>query len=1273
MKIFMQRLLKYTLLSIAALTILFAVLVSVSRMLIPLVADYREELEVIATNALGRTVKVAQISAEWPGLWPSINLTDIKIYSNQVEKIWLQIPAAKISLNPVYYLRKGKVDATRIDLSGMKLDMERLSEKQLAINGEIFNLDVSSPDNQQVMLSWLFTRDLIKLQDSEISYRVQNIEAPLALKNVNLFLENTQNNHHAYGQFIVSGETSSRLSFVLDMKGNMLTPQNVSNRLFLKGDINMTAAIQSWIKPYITIEEGSMMVELWGEGKLDQFDYIKANIQARDLNWSLPNRGTEIVKSQIDQLNADVVVARSENGWSTDIKNFTIRKNDISWPRSDIHMVYQYETPAQPARFESSASYLKLHDLSGLLSENLPVTLPLTKNIRQLALRGVVRNLNLDLQHRADKIDDIYLNAEFSKLGFDSWERFPGVVNLSGSVVMNGMEGSVKLNSEASILDMGEAFNQPLDLNYLAGAIYWQQDAQATKFYLHGIELGSDVVEANVDGSVEFAVTEKSPFIDLAIDFKNGRAAAAHHYFPRKALGKNILTWLDHAFVSGRVTDGKMLFHGLAREFPFRKGEGTFVVDFNVEDARLKYKKDWPHVQGIDANVVFKDDSLHIDVKHAEVMKVNLMKSSLDIDKLGKGSVIDLDLHMSGKTQRLLNYVYSISDDSQTRSYLDAMQASGDMDSDWSLAIPLNSPQAFNLKGQTRFRKGGLQFPKWQQAFSQLDGIVHYTLKNRVMSFRSQQINGEYRGHPATFSINTRHKEASSKTHVTMQSRIGLVDLVGEYFPDPETLFSGKSDWNAELVFGDKEMGLTLKSDLHGEQINFPDGFGKAVSSTQALIVSAQLGSASDRILGINYANQLNAVMELSSVSDAFNIERASVVIGRGKATLSKDKGWILTGSLPQFTWEAWQKLIPEPEKVNAGLDLHWLNKADINLSKLIVSQHEYHQIALIAIRRISDVQVTLGSQEVAGKLIIPDNIDADMPAKIALQYLRFKPSAKKLESNIVDPRNLPPFELYCDNLYLNEQSLGALKLTAKQTTDGLSISELSLESDVLTIMASGHWLFRNSWHESSFNIEMSTPAISQAMGLFDFQTNIDKAAARATIEASWSGPPHWFEMQRLNGAVNIKVDKGHMSDVSPRGGRIFGLLSIQNLPRRLSLDFSDLFKKGLGFDNIEGQFRISDGNAYTNNLFLDAPSAKIEVSGRIGLATEDYDEVVVVTPKISSSIPVLGLAAGPQVALGLYLTEKVLRRKINELSRTKYTVTGPWSDPVINVQSIEQ
>ena len=153
---------------------------------------------------------------------------------------------------------------------------------------------------------------------------------------------------------------------------------------------------------------------------------------------------------------------------------------------------------------------------------------------------------------------------------------------------------------------------------------------------------------------------------------------------------------------------------------------------------------------------------------------------------------------------------------------------------------------------------------------------------------------------------------------------------------------------------------------------------------------------------------------------------------------------------------------------------------------------------------------------------------------------------------------------------------------------------------------------------------------------------------------------------------MQLNIDKGRFLDIEPKAGRLFGLLSLQTLPRRLSLDFSDLFSKGLSFDEISGDFTIEDGNAYTNNLAMEGPSAEIVVTGRTGLSRKDYDQLVTVTPQVSDSLPIASALFGP-IGLGigavLFLAGEMfdsIPRQIDKLLRYQYTITGSWDNPVI-------
>lgn len=162
------------------------------------------------------------------------------------------------------------------------------------------------------------------------------------------------------------------------------------------------------------------------------------------------------------------------------------------------------------------------------------------------------------------------------------------------------------------------------------------------------------------------------------------------------------------------------------------------------------------------------------------------------------------------------------------------------------------------------------------------------------------------------------------------------------------------------------------------------------------------------------------------------------------------------------------------------------------------------------------------------------------------------------------------------------------------------------------------------------------------------------------------------FSWANLNGTLHMQVHKGQLLDIEPKAGRLFGLLSFQSLPRRLSLDFTDLFGKGMAFDRIEGTFDITGGNAFTNDLHLRGPSADVAIAGRTGLAVQDYDQIVTVTPQVTESLPVAGALFGP-VGIGvgavIYLAGEIfdsITQGIGDLLQYQYTVTGSWDNPVI-------
>lgn len=219
----------------------------------------------------------------------------------------------------------------------------------------------------------------------------------------------------------------------------------------------------------------------------------------------------------------------------------------------------------------------------------------------------------------------------------------------------------------------------------------------------------------------------------------------------------------------------------------------------------------------------------------------------------------------------------------------------------------------------------------------------------------------------------------------------------------------------------------------------------------------------------------------------------------------------------------------------------------------------------------------------------------------------------------------------------------------------------------------------RGDWHAvnneiiSDFELELHAERFADMLLAFGYSViAIEDGETNIEVTAMWPGAPMAFSLADMSGSLSLNIRKGQFLDIDPRAGRLFGLLSIQALPRRLSLDFADLFKKGLAFDQISGMFEIQDGHAYTNDLLMEGLASKVAISGRTGLVDQDYDQIVTVTPHISDSLPLASALFGPAgIGIGAIIliagqVFEAIPEQIDKLLSFQYTMTGSWEDPVI-------
>jgi uncharacterized protein YhdP len=250
---------------------------------------------------------------------------------------------------------------------------------------------------------------------------------------------------------------------------------------------------------------------------------------------------------------------------------------------------------------------------------------------------------------------------------------------------------------------------------------------------------------------------------------------------------------------------------------------------------------------------------------------------------------------------------------------------------------------------------------------------------------------------------------------------------------------------------------------------------------------------------------------------------------------------------------------------------------------------------------------------------------------------------------------------------------VGRLEFVAQPRAGEWRIEKLSLANDAGRIDASGAWRAATRNEQTKLDVVADVKEAGTFLSRFGYPDALRNAATRIEGQLAWAGPPNAFDYPTLAGAFTVKSGPGRFTRIEPGLGKLLGVLSLQSLPRRVSLDFTDVFSEGFTFDSVDGDVSIRNGVMSTQGLRLAGPSARVVIAGDTDLAAETQRLSVRVQPSLSGSVstgaallffanPVVGAAVGA----GSLLAQKLMKDPIEQMFSYDYTVTGTWSDPIV-------
>ncbi len=316
---------------------------------------------------------------------------------------------------------------------------------------------------------------------------------------------------------------------------------------------------------------------------------------------------------------------------------------------------------------------------------------------------------------------------------------------------------------------------------------------------------------------------------------------------------------------------------------------------------------------------------------------------------------------------------------------------------------------------------------------------------------------------------------------------------------------------------------------------------------------------------------------------------------------------------------------------------------------------------------------IDLTSKNVVGQLIVPPDL-SQQPIQAKFQRFYLTSLGKMDEQSSFNPKLLPAISFAGEDVRFGDKQLGHVTLNLQPKRSGLTINQLHMETGSLDLNAAGSWLFTDGHDSTQLRGTITTPNVSHALNQWGFSSgNLVGSNGNMAFDLSWPSAPYQPSLGEMSGTLSLKlgegriIDLGESTDAKLGIGRMLSLFSLETIPRRLSLDFSDLFQKGYSFDFLKGDFTLENGNATTKNSRFDGPVARVDIFGRIGFVAKDFDLTLSVTPYVASSLPIVATLAtlNPLAGIATWAVEKVISNQISQVTTYHYNITGAWDNPV--------
>ncbi len=1273
-----KKLSRWVLYAAISLLLIFASLaIGIRFIVFPNIDQYKDDIAAYASKTAGQKITIGDISTGWDGISPHIALNNIDIFDAENRSaLHLNDVAASISWLSVPLLQPRLY---KLVITQPELTIRRKADGSIYLAG-INIAGESKPD----FANWLLSQSKVLIKNAQVIWLDDLRQAPpLSLKQLDLTLLNPAwKSLFGQHQFEVSALPSVGTTQMITAKGRFIG-NDVSKINTWHGQVSAElkqADLAIW-RPWLDYKIINLLMDIQtgtGDAQLT-LDFADAKIEKVSMHAAISNLIIKLGK-QAAPLNAKQF--SGDIGWS-DFKNIqTISVKNIHLSTNTGLNINNgngyYSTSIKDGKpWVKVNMKLDEFDLATLKQLSPYVQLPenISTRLNALSPVGELQALALGFEGEKNKPEVYKINTNFKNLGITAYEKTPGFSNLSGKVVANENGGELTLESQKSTLDFKDILRWPIPVDKITGQVSWKLNGDKALIKAEDVFIASPHITGTINASYD-KNNIKGGFLDLTGKFSKGNAKYATFYYPI-ILGKTTLQWLDTSILAGRAEDVDLTVKGNLADFPYvdsknqvDKKLGLFRVTAKISDALLEYGTGWPMIEGLGLDMLFEGKRMELNANKGRIFGNNIIKSKTVIPLLDSDwPMLHIVSEVEGPVVEGIKFVNNSPVKEVTQGFTDDLKTAGNGKLNLELIIPMEDLEAAKYKGVykisngTIFANDDVGLPE----LTKLNGILSFTEN----SFSAQNVTTEVLGGPAQFSLKT---GADKIIRVSANGRVndtGIKKLTSNPLADR---MQGNADWAGEITIKKPLLDAKIQSNLVGMAINLPPPFNKPASQSILLTLDKKQQSSSYDSINIGYGDLVSAKLLRTEQAGKLTLERGDIGVFM-PAELSNQTGLSVHGKLDYVNADDWLALFNQTPK-SAGTTSLKISNANVAIQKIDIFGRSLHALKVVALPSNTGLKMAIESEEISGDAEWQAKDSAHTSGKIIARLKNLtipadsgsKTKEAKTEAVKKDIRKLangyPALDVVADNFQLGNKKLGSLTLNAFENNDDWVIQKLNINNPDSTLTADGVWQNWTRNPNTSLNFVLKVDNIGKTLKRFGQPDAVKGGTAEIEGLLSWAGSPHEFETTSLNGNFSLVANKGQIAKVQPGVGRLFGLLSLQSLPRRLSLDFRDLFSDGFAFDKISANAKINNGILRSDDFFMTGPAAEAKIKGETNLKTETQNLTVQVIPHVSDSLSLAALAGGPIVGAAAFVAQKILKDPFNKIVSTDYVITGTWDNP---------